>query len=90
MNLILPEILSQAAYNKGATPGRAAGIVMQQFEGFDAQQVQYTQYTFGSDAFNNYWVSGLYSGVLRSCQVLIDKAETEGATFTRSSQGSHG
>ena len=81
MNLILPEILSQAAYNKGATPGRAAGIVMQQFEGFDAQQVQYTQYTFGSDAFNNYWVSGLYSGVLRSCQVLIDKAETEGATF---------
>lgn len=81
MRLILPQIQAQASYNKGATPGRAAGIIMQQFEGFDAQQVQYTQYTFGSDAFNNYWNLGMYTGVLRSCQVLMDKAAEEGATF---------
>ncbi len=75
MRLILPQVQTQAAYNKGATPGRAAGIIMQQYEGFDAQQVQYTTYVFGSDAFNNYWNLGMYTGVLRSCQVLIDKAE---------------
>ena len=81
MRLILPEILTQAAYNKGATPGRMAGIVMQQFEGFDAQQVAYTSYVIGSDAFNNYWRTGMYAGLLRSCQVLTDKATEEGATF---------
>ena len=82
MSLILPEILSQVAYNKGANAARVAGIVMQQFEGFDAQQVQYTQYILGSDAFNNYWRFGLYTGPLRSAQVLIDKADAEGgATF---------
>jgi hypothetical protein len=81
MRLILPQILTQASFNKGATPGRMAGIVMQQYEGFDAQQVQYTQYTIGSDAFNNYWNLGMYTGVLRSCQVLIDKAVTEEASF---------
>ena len=81
MRLILPEILSQSLYNKGATPGRMAGIIMQQFEGFDAQQVQYTSYVIGSDAFNNYWLTGMYSGLLRSCQVLIDKAAEEGSTF---------
>lgn len=81
MRLILPEILTQAAYNKGATPGRMAGIVMQQFEGFDAQQVAYTSYVIGSDAFNNYWNTGMYAGLLRSCQVLNDKAAEEGSTF---------
>lgn len=81
MRLILPEILSQSAYNKGATPGRMAGIIMQQYEGFDAQQVQYTTYVIGSDAFNNYWRFGMYTGLLRSCQVLNDKATEEGATF---------
>lgn len=81
MSLILPEILSQVAYNKGANAARVAGIVTQQYEGFDAQQVQYTQYILGSDAFNNYWRFGLYTGPLRSAQVLIDKADAEGATF---------
>ncbi len=81
MRLILPEILTQAAFNKGATPGRMAGIVMQQFEGFDAQQVAYTSYVIGSDAFNNYWRFGMYAGLLRSCQVLNDKAAEEGSTF---------
>jgi hypothetical protein len=54
---------------------------MQQFEGIDAQQLQYTNYIIGEDAVNNYWNLGLYSGVLRSCQVIIDKATEEGATY---------
>ncbi len=81
MRLILPEIITQAAFNKGATTGRMAGIVMQQYEGFDAQQVAYTHYVFGQDAFNNYWNTGLYAGVLRSCQVLMNKAIEVDASF---------
>ncbi|KAA3630023.1 MAG: SusD/RagB family nutrient-binding outer membrane lipoprotein, partial [Bacteroidetes bacterium] len=81
MQLMLPEIQSQFSFNKGATPGRMAGIIMQQYEGFDAQQVQYTTYIIGQDAFNNYWRFAMYTGVLRSCKVLMDKAAEEGATF---------
>lgn len=81
MSLILPEIQAQVAYNKGNNTGRVAGIIMQQYEGFDAQQVQYSHYILGSDAFNSYWRFGLYTGALRSAQVLIDKASASGATF---------
>lgn len=81
MRLMLPEILSQSAYNKGATVGRAAGLITQQFVGIDAQQIQIYNYVLGEDAFNNYWQTGLYAGVLRSCKVLTEKAEEEGAPF---------
>ncbi|MEZ4956399.1 MAG: SusD/RagB family nutrient-binding outer membrane lipoprotein [Saprospiraceae bacterium] len=81
MSLMLPEILTQAAFNEGATSGRLAGIVMQQFTGLDAQQIQYTNYVLGEDALNNFWRTGMYAGVLRSCQVLIDKAVEEEAPF---------
>jgi hypothetical protein len=78
---MLPEILAQSAYNKGATVGRAAGLITQQFVGIDAQQIQIYNYVLGEDAFNNYWQTGLYAGVLRSCKVLTEKADEEGAPF---------
>ena len=81
MRLMLPEILAQSAYNKGATAARAAGLITQQFIGIDAQQIQIYNYVIGEDAFNNYWRTGLYAGVLRSCQVLNEKADEEGSTF---------
>jgi hypothetical protein len=81
LRLMLPEAIVQSMHNEGANQNRIAGIVMQQFEGIDAQQLQYTNYILGEDAVNNYWNLGLYSGVLRSCQVIIDKSVEEGATF---------
>lgn len=77
LNLIMPSMLSQAAYNQSGNPARVAGIVMQQFEGFDAQQVAYTQYVIPEITFNNYWRTGLYAGVLKDCKSIIEKAQTE-------------
>ncbi len=81
LRLMLPEIISQAMFNEGTNQNRIAGIVIQQFEGIDAQQLQYTSYVLGEDAVNNFWRFGLYTGVLRSCQVIIDQAAEEGATY---------
>jgi hypothetical protein len=81
LRLMLPEIISQAIFNEGTNQNRIAGIIMQQFEGIDAQQLQYTSYVLGEDAVNNFWRFGLYTGVLRSCQVILDKAAEEGATY---------
>ena len=79
LNLMLPEAISQTAFNQGTNPARVAGIIMQQFLGFDAQQVAYTDYVLPDVTFNNYWRTGLYAGSLRSAQLIADKADAEGA-----------
>lgn len=81
LNLRLPEAMSQTAYNQSANQARVPGIIMQQFKGFDAQQIQYTDYLITEETWNNYWTGGLYSGALRSCQVMIDKAAEEGNAY---------
>jgi len=78
LNLILPTAISQTAYNQSALQARMPGIIMQQFVGFDAQQVQYTDYVITSNEFNNYWNFGLYAGALKDCDVIITKAVDEG------------
>lgn len=79
LNLMLPEAISQTVFNQGSNPQRVAGIIMQQFVGFDAQQVAYTDYVLPDVTFNNYWRTGLYAGSLRSAQLIADKAATENA-----------
>ena len=81
LKLMLPEILSQSAFNEGTNPNRVAGIWMQQFFGLDAQQLAYNSYIAGPDVMNNFWGTGLYTGVLRSCDVMIKQAETDVAPF---------
>lgn len=81
LRLVMPDIQVQTMFNEGAAGSRAAGIVLQQFIGLDAQQLDYTQYIFGEDLLNNYWRFGLYAGVLRSCDVMIKQAQTEGEPF---------
>lgn len=81
LNLALPEAISSSLYNEGANQARVAGIVMQQYEGIDAQQLQYTTYVIAEATFNNYWRFGLYAGALKSCQVIIDKATEDGSSF---------
>ena len=81
LELQLPEAITQAVFNAGSNPNRIAGIVMQQMRGVDAQQVDYTRYVIGEDAVNNFWNTGLYAGVLRSCDVIINQATEEEAPF---------
>ena len=81
LNLILPAMQTQAAYNQSANPARLAGIVMQYYIGFDAQQVAYTKYTIGADVFNNYWRFGLYAGSLKDAEVIIAKAQEQDAPY---------
>lgn len=81
LRLMLPEIISQSMYSESGTGGRAIGIMMQQLFGLDAQQLAYNDYVMGEDLMNNYWRTGLYSGALRSCDVMIKQAGEEGAPF---------
>lgn len=81
LSLMAPIVLSGHYRNIGSNPGRVAGIIMQQYDGFDAQQVQYSTYVLGADAMNNYWRTGLYAGPLKDAQVMIDKAIAEGNPF---------
>lgn len=81
LNLMLPEAISQSVFNEGNNPNRIAGMVVQQLRGIDAQQLQYNNYQISQDAMDGYWGTGLYSGVLRSCTVIIDKAAEDEAPF---------
>ena len=78
LEAIMPAMLTQAAYNQSANPARVAGILMQQFLGLDAQQLGYNDYQMARNTFNNYWRTGLYAGVLKDCEVIIEKAQAEG------------
>lgn len=81
LRLILPQAIAQTAYNQSSNNARITGIIMQQFLGFDAQQVAYTDYVIGEDVFNNYWRFGLYAGSQRSCQAMVDKAQEQDAPY---------
>ncbi len=81
LNLMLPEAITQTAFNQGANPARTAGILIQYFEGFDAQQVAYTDYVLPEITFDNYWRTGIYSGSLRSANLIVDKAQAEGKPY---------
>lgn len=77
LNLMLSEAITQTAFNQGSNTSRTAGILTQHFEGFDAQQLAYTDYVLPEITFNNYWRTGLYSGSLRSANLIVDKAQAE-------------
>lgn len=81
LDLMLPELITQTSYNQTTNPARAIGIVLQYFEGLDAQQLQYQDYILNTQAFNNYWRFGLYAGSGRTADLMIQKANDEGAPY---------
>ena len=81
LRAMLPSALSQMAYNQGALAGRMPGILMQHFVGFDAQQVPYTTYNINESSINNLWVTGMYVGAMRDCDVIIKQATEEGQPY---------
>lgn len=83
LRLMLPEAITQSFFNSGGNQARVAGLVMKQFKGLDAQQIDYMNYNIPANAMDGFWNEGLYAGSLRACQAIIDKVDAEGldATF---------
>lgn len=80
---IVPAMQTQTHRNVTAALGRFAGIIMQQWQGFDAQQLQYTSYVIGENDTNNPWDFGLYTGSMRDAADIIERATATDAPNTR-------
>ncbi|WP_282081292.1 SusD/RagB family nutrient-binding outer membrane lipoprotein [Aquimarina algiphila] len=79
INAIMPIMQTQSHRNITAGLGRLSGIVMQQWIGFDAQQVAYTSYVIGETDTDNFWDTGIYTGSMRDCVDIISRStDTEG------------
>jgi hypothetical protein len=78
VGLLLPGAIMQLGYNTGALGGRNPGMFMQYFQGQDAQQLAYTQYNVTDNAMNNFWRTGMYGGVMKDLNLIIDKTTDDG------------
>ncbi|WP_086476039.1 SusD/RagB family nutrient-binding outer membrane lipoprotein [Arenibacter amylolyticus] len=75
---IYPGMIAQTHRNSVALGGRIAGIVIQHFEGLDAQQIAYGQYNIGESDTDDLWDFGLYgAGSMRDCFVIMQNSEGE-------------
>lgn len=81
LDLMLPKVEVQAAYNLAATSGRMAGIFMQYFRGVEAQQAAITNYVVNESDVNNTWEFQLYTGSLGDSRLMLNKAEVKGAPY---------
>lgn len=75
---ITPIMQTQTHRNIAASAGRLSGIITQQFIGFDAQQVAFTQYDIPEGTLANFWEFGLYTGSMRDCYDIITRSEASG------------
>lgn len=81
---IYPGMISQSHRNLIALNGRIAGIVVQHFEGLDAQQVAYGQYNITESDIDDLWDFGLYgAGAMRDCHVIMKDNTDEVAALSR-------
>ncbi|CAM4182244.1 SusD/RagB family nutrient-binding outer membrane lipoprotein [Gillisia hiemivivida] len=80
---VMPAMQTQTHRNIDAVLGRYAGIIMQQWQGFDAQQLQYTSYVIGENDTDNPWDFGLYTGSMRDAADIIERATITEALNTR-------
>ncbi|WP_422105747.1 SusD/RagB family nutrient-binding outer membrane lipoprotein [Winogradskyella sp.] len=71
-SVVYPGMITQTHRNLVALNGRIAGIVIQHFDGLDAQQAQYAQYNIGESDIDDAWDFGLYgAGTLTDCDYII-------------------
>lgn len=78
---VYPGMIAQTHRNMVAINARIAGIVTQQYEGLDAQQIAYDQYNIGEDDTDDYWDAGLYgTGAMPDCYgIFTNNTEEVGA-----------
>ncbi|MGJ8734547.1 MAG: SusD/RagB family nutrient-binding outer membrane lipoprotein [Cellulophaga sp.] len=75
---ITPSMQTQTHKNLVASAGRLSAIITQQYVGFDAQQVAFTQYAIPEGTLANFWEFGLYTGSMRDCADMIERANASG------------
>lgn len=82
---LIPAMQTQSHRNLMGALARHAGIIMQQFEGSDAQQLQFTVYNIGEDGpgTNTIWQGGFYTGALRDAHDVIGRASEADAVNNR-------
>ncbi|SDS05344.1 SusD/RagB family nutrient-binding outer membrane lipoprotein [Christiangramia echinicola] len=75
---IYPGMIAQTHRNSVALGGRIAGIIIQHFDGLDAQQIAYDQYNIGESDSDDLWDFGLYgAGSMKDAYVIIQNNEGE-------------
>ena len=75
---VYPGMITQTHRNSVALVGRIAGLVTQQYDGLDAQQIAYAQYLIGESDIDDLWDFGQYgAGASKDCYVLIQNTEGE-------------
>lgn len=75
---IYPGMISQTHRNSVALGGRIAGILIQHFDGLEAQQAQYEQYNIGESDIDDLWDFGLYGGgSMKDAFVIMQNNEGE-------------
>ena len=75
---IYPGMIAQTHRNSVALGGRIAGIIIQHFDGLDAQQIAYDQYNIGESDIDDLWDFGLYgAGSMKDAFVIIQNNEGE-------------
>lgn len=81
---IYPGMIAQSHRNLVALNGRVAGIIIQHFEGLDAQQIAFGQYNIGEDDIDDLWDFGLYgAGSMKDCFVIMENNSDEVAALAR-------
>lgn len=82
---LIPALQTQTHKNLVGALGRHAGIIMQHYEGSDAQQIQFTTYNIGEDGpgSNTIWQEGFYTGAMRGANDIIFRATEEEAINNR-------
>lgn len=76
VDLILPSAQAQTARNMGSSGARVTGVVVQHFEGIDAQPLAYNDYLIDENTLDTYWRTGLYAGAMKDCEIILDKGQT--------------
>jgi hypothetical protein len=78
---ILPTAIVQTVRNTLSIGGRVSGILVQHFEGVDAQPLGYNNYLVDEQTLTDYWETGLYAGAMKDCQLIMDKAFEENQPY---------
>jgi len=71
----LPVAEAQTVRNLSGQGGRLAGIIIQHFKGIDAQPESYSAYLIDEQASNTFWQSGLYTGAMKDCFLIMQQAD---------------
>ena len=74
---MLPSAQVQTVRNIASIGGRITGIVVQYYQGVDAQPESYNSYLIDERSLNTFWENGLYAGAMKDCQIIIEQALLE-------------